>query len=484
MRFLDKMDIPQPIFRDKLPKISWKKIYEREYGVQYSEVAISLLAFTKYHFPKTSVAQVVIPGQGNNTTFYIDDVSWIKLVEGLNKKYTANAKKLEEYEKQFLSDGKNYLRAAKEISKLDFRNLTNKQLLSIFLDHQDKRNRYSVFAWTAFILNNYVADRAVAILEPYIKRHNKENQKQEIIDTLFKPEKLAAVLQLQQEVEKHNGKLTEKQFNDLYEKFRWLSCLDIHNKPWTKEEFREHIKSFTKVAKKKEISFEEMIKELKIKKKDLQYLDMAKRFVYIKDARDDFRRESVFYANRLWEELGRRMGIATEKTSYLQDEEIINFLHGKNNISKEKINLRKKGFVIYIGKNKKLVCLQGNQVKKVLLLFHLSPEAEKAQDIVGRVASKGIARGKAVIVKGVDDLHKVEEGNIMVAVTTHPDYVPAMRKASAIVTDEGGITSHAAIISREFGIPCIVGTKVATKVFKDGDLVEVNANSGVVKKLN
>ena len=59
----------------------------------------------------------------------------------------------------------------------------------------------------------------------------------------------------------------------------------------------------------------------------------------------------------------------------------------------------------------------------------------------------------------------------------------ACRKAAAIVTDEGGITSHAAIVSRELGIPCIVGTQYATKILKDGDLVEVDANKGTVKKI-
>ncbi|HBQ50967.1 hypothetical protein A3B42_00550 [Candidatus Daviesbacteria bacterium RIFCSPLOWO2_01_FULL_38_10] len=282
------MNIPDPIFKKDLNKISWKKIYEREYGVQYSEVAVSLLAFAKYHFPITSLAQIVIPGEGSNSAFYIDDRSWIKLVEGLNKKYTANVKQLEKYEKQFLLDGRNYLNLAKKISISNLEKLSDKQLLSLFLDHQDKRNRYSCFAWSAFILNNYVADRATAILEPYIKGRG---DKQEIIDALFRPQKRAAVLQLQYEVGK-------REFNYLYEKFKWLPCLDIHNKPWTKEEFKEHIKSFTKVVNKKEISFKKMIKKLKIKKKDLQYLDMAKRFVYIKDARDDFRRESVFYSNK------------------------------------------------------------------------------------------------------------------------------------------------------------------------------------------
>ena len=64
---------------------------------------------------------------------------------------------------------------------------------------------------------------------------------------------------------------------------------------------------------------------------------------------------------------------------------------------------------------------------------------------------------------------------------TRPEFVPAMRKAAAIVTDEGGVTCHAAIISRELGKPCIIGTKVATKALKDGQYVDVNANHGIVK---
>jgi len=67
---------------------------------------------------------------------------------------------------------------------------------------------------------------------------------------------------------------------------------------------------------------------------------------------------------------------------------------------------------------------------------------------------------------------------------TRPEHIVAMKKAKAIVTNEGGITCHAAIVSRELGIPCIIGTKIATKVLKDGDLVEVDAGQGIVKILD
>jgi len=66
---------------------------------------------------------------------------------------------------------------------------------------------------------------------------------------------------------------------------------------------------------------------------------------------------------------------------------------------------------------------------------------------------------------------------------TVPDFLPAMKKAKAIVTDEGGLTCHAAIVSRELSIPCIIGTRIATKVLKDGDLVEVDSNEGKIRIL-
>jgi len=67
---------------------------------------------------------------------------------------------------------------------------------------------------------------------------------------------------------------------------------------------------------------------------------------------------------------------------------------------------------------------------------------------------------------------------------TRPDYITGIRQAAAIVTNEGGITCHAAIVARELGIPCVIATKIATEVLKDGDIVEVNANHGVVTLLN
>jgi len=101
----------------------------------------------------------------------------------------------------------------------------------------------------------------------------------------------------------------------------------------------------------------------------------------------------------------------------------------------------------------------------------------------GQIGSKGNVRGKVRIVLNVNSDYGFQDGEILVTGMTRPEYVPLMKKASGVVTDEGGITCHAAIVSRELGIPCVIGTKIATRMFKTGDLVEVDANNGLVRVL-
>ncbi|MBO5152190.1 MAG: phosphoenolpyruvate synthase [Methanobrevibacter sp.] len=98
----------------------------------------------------------------------------------------------------------------------------------------------------------------------------------------------------------------------------------------------------------------------------------------------------------------------------------------------------------------------------------------------GLGASPGIATGNVKIVLDIDELDKIEEGDVMVTTMTTPDMVPAMRRASGIVTDEGGVTCHASIISRELGIPCVVGTGDATKTLKENTGVTLDGKKGLV----
>lgn len=105
------------------------------------------------------------------------------------------------------------------------------------------------------------------------------------------------------------------------------------------------------------------------------------------------------------------------------------------------------------------------------------------QIIKGASGFKGVATGRAKIVTNLKALSKVKEGDVLVAASTFPAFISAMRRAVAFVTDEGGITCHAAVIAREMHKPCVVGTKIATRVLKDGDLVRVDAEHGLVEKI-
>ena len=105
-------------------------------------------------------------------------------------------------------------------------------------------------------------------------------------------------------------------------------------------------------------------------------------------------------------------------------------------------------------------------------------EAEKILQGLG--ASPGVGVGPVKIIKSAKEIKRMEGGEILVTEMTTPDFVPAMKKAAAIVTDTGGMTSHAAIVSREIGVPCIVGTQEATKILKEGTTVSVDGTHGIV----
>ncbi len=102
--------------------------------------------------------------------------------------------------------------------------------------------------------------------------------------------------------------------------------------------------------------------------------------------------------------------------------------------------------------------------------------------VTGAAASPGIGVGTVHILHSPKEIDKVKQGDVLVAPQTNPDYVPAMKKAGAIITDKGGRTSHAAIVSRELGIPAVVGTEEATKKLKNGMVVTVNGSTGEIYK--
>jgi pyruvate,water dikinase len=115
-----------------------------------------------------------------------------------------------------------------------------------------------------------------------------------------------------------------------------------------------------------------------------------------------------------------------------------------------------------------------------------APEAVAAADgevlVSGLGAAPGLASGAVRVVRALNEADGLDDGEVLVTHMTAPDWVPLMRRAAAIITDSGGMTCHAAIVSRELGIPCVVGTAEATKVLRDGEVVTVDATHGAVRE--
>lgn len=134
---------------------------------------------------------------------------------------------------------------------------------------------------------------------------------------------------------------------------------------------------------------------------------------------------------------------------------------------------------LYIVQTRPITTIVSNQ--KIL---EAQQKISKEPDLTGEPASPGTASGQIIIIHSPKEINRVQKGQILVTTMTTPDFVPAMKKVNGIITDKGGQTSHAAIVSRELGVPCVVGTKTATKFFKEGDIVTINGTTGQIWKGN
>ncbi|MBI5035921.1 hypothetical protein HZC09_01130 [Candidatus Micrarchaeota archaeon] len=294
--------------------------------------------------------------------------------------------------------------------------------------------------------------------------------------------------------------LSEQSINELLQKhaenFCWLAVYDFDEEPWKVEHFGERLKTLcyknTKELKQEILEtekqylhnheeFEKVLK--KIKDPTLKNLALTGHaFAYLKDARDDYRREGNYLAEPLFAETARRAGLTQKEAIQLTSREIINFLR-TGHVDRARVRERLNGFTVTM-QCSRLHVYSGEEAKQKAEEQLQRTSSEKRGVVKGIPGALGTARGPACIIRHKLLLHKVKPGDILISNTTMPDYVPAMKKAKAVVTDEGGITCHAAIVCRELKIPCVVGTQTATKEFEDGDLVEVDAEHGIVKKIN
>ncbi|MDD4902048.1 MAG: PEP-utilizing enzyme [Patescibacteria group bacterium] len=149
--------------------------------------------------------------------------------------------------------------------------------------------------------------------------------------------------------------------------------------------------------------------------------------------------------------------------------------------SLKKLARRRKNMVVVGEKYAALISLKEFARKNKNYIIKIDKVDKNLKIIKGQTGFGGNVRGVVRILRRKDQINEFKKGEVIVSFMTTPDFVPAMKLAAAFVTDEGGVTCHAAIIAREMKKPCVIGTKIATKVLRDGDVVIVDANRGIVE---
>jgi phosphohistidine swiveling domain-containing protein len=215
-------------------------------------------------------------------------------------------------------------------------------------------------------------------------------------------------------------------------------------------------------------------------------LRMLRIMIYFKDELSTYVVPYVQYGlKRQWDAAAAALKVSFEGLNQLLMSEIIDGLERPQNFQ-GLIEKRSQASFFFHAPFRPTRGLEGTKAKVEIASIENQAHQEDysaIREVIGKTGSRGHAIGTVQKILSSDEIANFQEGNILVTVYTAPEFVPAMKKAAAIVTDTGGLTCHAAIVSRELGKPCIIGTKNATKVLKDGDLVEVDADAGVIRIL-
>lgn len=190
-----------------------------------------------------------------------------------------------------------------------------------------------------------------------------------------------------------------------------------------------------------------------------------------------FHNASYYHAMPVYEEIARRLHLALQDFWFLSREEIVDGISHHRSVQRIVEQRKKRGFTI-------------KQVgRRIHVLTGVRPEdwheqkVERAQEVRGMTAYPGTVQGIAKIVTDPHRAGILGSNDILVTAMTTPEFVPLMHNVRAIVTDEGGMLCHAAIVAREMHKPCVIGTKTATRILHNGDQIEVDATNGVVRKL-
>lgn len=262
----------------------------------------------------------------------------------------------------------------------------------------------------------------------------------------------------------------EKEIDKLIEEFGWMTIFHYTGNFLTAKDIQEKIDTLLRE--------EENAKTVPKPPEDIN-LKIYRYVIFLRTHLAESFAYSNAKAKPLLEKIAKKYGITYEDITFITGDELIESLkRGELIVPKEEINSRKRRFGLFLH-NKKVYILNEKECDGVFGKEKIS--TRKVKILKGSMACAGKAKGEVCIVKNFLDFSKFKPNGILVAHSTTPNYIILMHMAKAFLTQEGGITSHAAIVSREMKKPCIVGIKNLMQELKDGDIVEVDADKGIVK---
>ena len=382
----------------------------------------------------------------------------------------------------------------RKISQMNLRSVSDDFLLSFYEKYVNLIYRAGAYVCLPLSIESILEKNLREIAKKYFPNDNQERIFQLLATpikagTAEKEElsflKIAAFPQAQRKIliEKHlheYGWIKNNSFVGLF-----LTKEDIQNrlKAISRKEAKERIGEYAKKQAGIRRLIRSYIKKVGQKDKEAKSLiETLQESIYHRSWRTERYYRNAEIIKNFFEEISRRYKIPGNLIYYFSCDEMRDCLQKKS--AKEFILItkeRKNGYacIAYKGLVK---IYEGGDLRYLKSKIRLR-EIEAGSEIKGQAAFLGKVQGIAVVVKNKSELSKVSKGAILVSPSTTVDYVPVLKHVRAIVTEEGGVLSHASVISRELHIPCVIGTKVATEVIKDGDYIEVDAYKGVVKIL-
>ncbi|MHB8871028.1 MAG: PEP-utilizing enzyme [Candidatus Doudnabacteria bacterium] len=456
-----------------MSKHQWYRMWSRKYCPFISSAFMKVLL--KRPGLNLSKNKLFVP-EGNLHSIYFEKRELQKVVKNYTK--FVLSEKISVYPKSYENLFKDFLRWTKKTTSKDFSKMSDIQLAEVLKDLEKRSVDFSEYQFYAFLILEGLGKEVenMYALEP---------QLQQAIATPHKDTKITkARLELLRLLTK---KYSEKDLLKYVQKYAWLPVYDFVDEPLTIAEVKKDIKGIKnpgvelKLFKRNKAQGLRDYKKLIKKEKDLvkkKKIEVVHYFSYLKEMRDDYRRHAYYLWQPFWKEYARRINLTALQANYLLGNELVQALIKKKDF--KKIILARQKCYAHWFKEGKLNIFTGRDALKIAAM---AAGKQNNTVIKGSCASKGFVKGLVCVVYHRSEFKKFKTGDILVTAMTHPEFLPIMKKAKAIITDEGGITCHASIVSRELGTPCIIGTSNATRLLKDGDLVEVDANNGIVRVL-